>query len=405
MTRRCAPFLVVLALASCEAEAQRTNPTPVPPALETNLPVIRLEAKEPIVSDRKVACSLRMSLPSGMTAVSGVVRTRGGVSLGAPKKSYGLTLDTPVAWLGLQESRHWVLNAAFIDRSLMRHKVSYDLFLSLAAAGVKRFAAESRFVEVYRIGQYEGAYLLMQRVDRALLELQPFDGIAPSHACIYKAVDHAANFSRPGHGGYEQHEPDAETKAYWGPLDEFNQFVSRTPEAEFRDPQKGIATRLDIDNAIDFHLLVLLTSNLDGITKNFILARDAVIPDAPVPLFFFVPWDYDATFGRNWNATPVASTVWLSNHLFNRLHGFRKKFAARWRQLREREFSVATLHRLIDDNERALGAGAERNAVRWEANDDSYPDRLTFAEDLAQMKEWIVARVTWLDAEIKRRGG
>ena len=37
----------------------------------------------------------------------------------------------------------------------------------------------------------------------------------------------------------------------------------------------GIAARLDLANAIDFQLLVLLTSNTDGITKNFILARSA----------------------------------------------------------------------------------------------------------------------------------
>src|SRR5262249_5608493 len=162
--------------------------------------------------------------------------------------------------------------------------------------------------------------------------------------CIYKAVDHAANFSSPGHAGYEQREPDPILKPYWGPLDEFNQFVSGASDLEFSDPRKGIAARLDIDNAVDFHLLVLLTSNGDGIRKNFIVARNAAPKAGPSPRFFFVPWDYDATFGRDWDATPVHPTAWLSNHLFDRLHraaAFRKKFAARWKQLREREWSVA----------------------------------------------------------------
>jgi hypothetical protein len=245
----------------------------------------------------------------------------------------------------------------------------------------------------------------MERVDRALLELRAYDSNAPSHACIYKAVDHAANFSQPGHAGYEQREPDLLAKPYWGPLDGFNQFTSLASDAEFND-QKGIAARLDIRNAIDFQLLVLLTSNMDGITKNFIFARDAVATNAPAPRFFFAPRDYDATFGRNWDATRVDPTAWLSNYLFDRLHGdaaFRKKFAARWKQLREREFAVATIHRLIDDNARMLGDAARRNAVRWRTLDGPYPDRLTFEEDLAQMKEWVVARVNWLDAEIQRR--
>jgi len=375
-----------------------------------NLPIVFLEAQETIVSDRKVPCAVRMALPPGTpgdpVAVSGLVRIHGATSQGYPKKSYALTLETPVPWLGMRASTQWVLNAAFVDRSLMRHKLSYDLFRSLSAAKAKRYAAASRFVEVHLNGEYNGAYLLMERVDRALLELRSYDGNAPSPACAYKAEDHNANFSQPGHAGYEQREPDAAVKMYWEPLDEFNQFVSRASDAEFHDPQKGIATRLDLDNAIDFQLLVLLTSNLDGITKNFILARDAIMPDTPLPRFFFAPWDYDATFGRNWDARRVDATAWLSNHLFDRLHGsadFRKKFAGRWKQLREREFSVATIHRLIDDNARTLGDAAQRNATRWRTLDGPYPDRLTFEEDLAQMKAWVVARVKWLDAEIDRR--
>jgi hypothetical protein len=33
-----------------------------------------------------------------------------------------------------------------------------------------------------------------------------------------------------------------------------------------------------------------------------------------------------------------------------------------------------------------------------------YPDRLSFEEDVAEMKEWTVARLKWLDAEIEQRG-
>jgi spore coat protein H len=404
-------FALLIGVACTESAAEQPNRAEIEAVQAgTNLPVLHIDAKEAIVSERKVACTVRLILPPGATggteARAGVVRIHGATSQAYEKKSYGVTLEAPEQWLGLRKSAHWVLNAAFVDRSLMRHKLSYDLFRSLSSPDGPRYAASSRFVEVEVNGGYHGAYLLMERVDGALLELRSYRDDEPSPACIYKAVDHNANFSQPGHGGYEQREPEAETKPYWEPLDEFNQFVGRATDADFRDPKKGIATRLDIDNAIDFQLLVLLTSNLDGITKNFILARDAVLPNAPVPRFFFAPWDYDATFGRNWDASRVGPDVWLSNHLFERLHGdaaFRKRFAARWRQLREREFSVAAIHRLTDDNARELGDAAKRNTARWRTLHGSYPDRLTFEEDLAQMNEWVAARAKWLDAEIARR--
>src|SRR5262249_54114274 len=148
------------------------------------------------------------------------------------------------------------------------------LFRSLSTANAPRFAAGSRFVELYLNGSYHGVYLLMERVDRQLLGLRAFNSNDVTHACIYKAVDHAANFRQPGHAGYEQRDPDPLIVAYWKPLEDFNRFASTAPRAELFDQQNGIPSRLDLDNAIDFHLLVLLTSNMDGSDKNFIFARN-----------------------------------------------------------------------------------------------------------------------------------
>ena len=407
-------LLTTLSLLTGEAwaaEASSTPPTRVALTnFEQNLPIVFLDAKEPIVSERKVPCTVRLVLPSGSApggtgALTGVVRFHGATSQRYAKKSFGITLDTPVRWLGLRESGHWVLMAATVDRSLMRHKLSYDLFRALSVSNAPRYAAASRFIEVNLNGKYHGAYLLMERVDRTMLQLRRYDSNAPHQAVIYKAVDHAANFDRPGHGGYEQKEPDPLDGDYWGPLDRFNRFVSSANEPEFFDSDKGIPARLDLDNTIDFHLLVLLTSNMDGFDKNLLLARDAPT-NPPLPRFFLVPWDYDATFGRNWEASRVEPTAWLSNHLFERLLGdaaYRKKFAARWKQLRTREFSVPTVHNMIDENARTLGAATKRNETRWRTLTGPYPDRLGFEEDVAQMKEWVAARVKWLDQEIERR--
>jgi hypothetical protein len=205
---------------------------------EANLPIAFLEAKETIVSERRVPCMVRLVLPTGQepgnsATLTGAVRIHGASSQGYPKKSFAFKLDAPVRWLGMRQSADWVLNAAFVDRSLMRHKLSYDLFRSLSVSSAPRFAAASRFVELNLNGKYHGAYLLMERVDGALLELRRFDSNALHHACIYKAEDHVANFDRLGHAGYEQREPDPLVREYWGPLDRFNRFAGTTKEAEF----------------------------------------------------------------------------------------------------------------------------------------------------------------------------
>ena len=374
------------------------------------VPGIFIEAKDAIAADKKVPCTMQVVMPEGNKDAGEAVtrdatmRIRGASSQGFPKKSFAVSLESPAEMLGMTSRAHWILNAAYIDRSLMRHKLGYDLFRSLARPGQPRHAAASRFVEVHLNEEYQGVYLLMEHVDGHLLGLTPFVKEDAVHACLYKAVNHDASFAKGGHEGFVQHVPDP-LAAYWQPLDALNEFIHGAAAEKFLDAQMGIETQLDIDNAIDFHLLVLVTGNADGITKNFYLAR-ARPEGAAVPRFFFVPWDYDGTFGRNWDASRLPPELWLSNHLFDRLlqaPAYRQRFVARWQQLREKEFSVPTIQGMIDANAKELGAAAARNAIRWAAGAGSYPDRVSFEQDVTEMKTWIAAHIAWLDRTIRRK--
>jgi hypothetical protein len=57
---------------------------------------------------------------------------------------------------------------------------------------------------------------------------------------------------------------------------------------------------------------------------------------------------------------------------------------------------------MIDTNASTLGEAARRNATRWEGA-GYYPDKLSFDEDVSQMKAWIDLRLQWLDGEIQRQ--
>jgi spore coat protein H len=398
-------FYLLIAVAT--AHAATNKPGLALGEFEPNIPILLLESKTNIESDLKVLCTVRIICPKGAACgetnlLAGGAKLHGASSRGLPKKSFAFSLQAPAQLLDMRKHDNWILNAAYIDRSLMRHKLSYDLFRSLSSGEKKRYAVASQFVELYRNGRYNGVYLLMERPDRQLFELRSFNSNEVSHACIYKAVDHGAGFDSPGHGAFEQREPNPAVKEYWGPLDEINKFVSTsTPEA-FVHPQTGIASRLDLDNAIDFHLLVLITCNGDGIDKNFFFARNAPESGKPNPRFFFAPWDYDGSFGRNWDGNLFPPAAWLSTHLFERLmqnKAYRDRFVARWNYLRDHEFSAKTIQGMIETNARTLGDAVHRNALRWPTN-RGYPDSVTFQEDIAQMKAWVEERIKWLDQEI-----
>jgi hypothetical protein len=333
---------------------------------EPNIPVVFIETPRPLEIGKVEKGSVRLLYPKGSEAretekLAADVKYRGASSLSYEKKSLAFELVSDRALAGLPERRHWILNAAFVDRSMMRHKLAYDLYAKMSEVGAPRFAAGSRFVEVFQNGSYRGAYLLMERVDRKLLKLRKFDKGDEQHACIYKVIEHTPVFDMNGHSNYEQHEPDPRTLSYWGPLDEINRFCHTASESAFWDVNSGIATRLDLADAIDFHLHLLMVSNTDGPDKNFIVARD----------------------GERLLKNPT----------------YRKQFAVRWRQLRQNQFSAGAIHKMIDENAKELGAAAQRNAKRW--GHAGAGDPPNFEQDLSEMKDWVAKRGAWLDTRIE----
>ena len=115
-----------------------------------------------------------------------------------------------------------------------------------------------------------------------------------------------------------------------------------------------------------------------------------------------MPWDCDATFGRAWHGGRDGYQHWQSNHLFERLlkdAGYRKRFAARWRQLRQNQFSTAAIHAMIDENAKELGVAAHRNAKRW--GQAGRGDPPNFEQDISEMKDWVSKRGAWLDGRIE----
>jgi spore coat protein H len=373
---------------------------------EANIPLVYVETKRPLQIGQKEKGTVRVIYPKGTQArdteeLAAEVKYRGAASLGYEKKSLAFELDIEKGLAGMPKRKDWILNAAFVDRSMMRHKLAYDLYAKMSEADAPRIAAGSRFVEVIQNGEYRGAFLLTERVDRKLLKLRKFDDADEHHACIYKVIDHTPVFDMDGHVNCEQHEPNARTNSYWGPLDEINRFCHTASESAFWDLNSGISTRLDLPDAIDFHLHLLMICNTDGPDKNFIVARDGVKNGKP-PRFFFTPWDCDATFGRAWHGGRDGYQHWQSNHLFERLMkdvSYRKQFATRWRQLRQKQFSTAAIHAMIDENAKELGAAAERNAERWGQTERGDPPN--FEQDISEMKEWIGKRGAWLDGQIE----
>jgi hypothetical protein len=88
------------------------------------------------------------------------VKGRGNSTWDMPKKPYRIKLDKKASLLGMPQNKNWVLLANYADKSLIRSELAFSLSRSIG----RPFTVDSRYVELYLNGTYQGSYQLTQQV-------------------------------------------------------------------------------------------------------------------------------------------------------------------------------------------------------------------------------------------------
>jgi spore coat protein H len=203
------------------------------------------------------------------------------------KKSYFISFYKPYLFHGAHELH---LNSEYKDPSLMRNKLSLDFFSDLGV-----LSPSSRHVLLSINGKHEGIYLQLESVDEFFLKKRQLP-LGP----IFYAIDDDANFSLIGSfdeapktyldAGYERKLGTREDHRY---LEEFIFKLNTTPKYEYESVMSKI---LDVNKYLRWLAGVVCTQNFDGFVHNYALYRN---PDSG--LFEIIPWDFDATWGRDIN--------------------------------------------------------------------------------------------------------
>ena len=97
-----------------------------------------------------------------------MIRVRGNSSRGFDKKGYLLNFkdetlvnNKDVSLVGFSAESDWVLNGPFLDKTLIRNYMCYNL-----AGEIMDYSPNVIFCEVFLNGQYEGLYLLLEKIGR-----------------------------------------------------------------------------------------------------------------------------------------------------------------------------------------------------------------------------------------------
>lgn len=299
-----------------------------------------------------------------------------------------------MSMVGIAADNDWIINASYIDKTFMRHKLSFDLFREMNDNNI---APQSGYAEVFENGKYEGLYVVMERLDATRLKLDKQD----PEAFVFKEpplLSEDVGFrDRDSMFRESQKFPNIRKGERSQSLKKLEALILRGDDQTFRNE---IFDHLDIDNLIDWQLLLLFSNNTDGQHKNYFIYRQRENEPMRIAL-----WDCDHAFGRdgdnelNMFERMIGAERML---LFRRLaetnpNGVQEKMCSRWHELRQHVFTVENIFNMMDKMHQQIEPAITKNAKRWPMESKWYFDDNDYQAEVAIMKEFITKRLVQLD--------
>ena len=370
------------------------------------------------------------------------IEKRGSSSNTFPMKSYGLETRGPdsvnynVSLFDWPSDNDWILYAPYTDKSLIRNVLTYDLGRQMG-----QYAPRTKLCEVILNGSYIGVYVLMERIKinpgRVNVDPLLYTDTLDNHLTggyIFK-VDkttaggviawtspYTAQAPSTGPMYYQMHDPDI-SELHPLQLNYIHDYVDNWETAlkgvNFANPQIGFRAFSDEQSFIDFFIVNELSKNVDGYRISTFLHKKRVSEGGKIhagPL-----WDFNLGWGNanycqggqttgweiNFNSVCQGNGPNMNPFWFNRMlqdSVFANNLNCRWSYLRTNILSDENLTNYIDSLGSILVEPAERNYDRWPIlGVYVWPNNFignTYQEELTYMKNWILARAAWMDANM-----
>jgi hypothetical protein len=370
------------------------------------------------------------------------IEKRGSSSNSFPMKSYGLETRGPdsvnynVSLFDWPSDNDWILYAPYTDKSLIRNVLTYDLGRQMG-----QYAPRTKLCEVILNGSYIGVYVLMERikinpgrvnVDPLLysdtLDNQLTGGYifkvdkTTAGGVIAWTSPYTAQAPSTGPMYYQMHDPEL-IDLHPDQLNYIKTYVDNWETAlksvNFANPQIGFRAFSDEQSFIDFFIVNELSKNVDGYRISTFLHKKRLSEGGKIhagPL-----WDFNLGWGNanycqggqtsgweiNFNSVCQGNGANMNPFWLNRMLQdpvFANNLKCRWSDLRTSILSDEKLTNYIDSLGTILIEPAERNYDRWPIlGVYVWPNNYignTYQEELTYMKNWILARTAWMDANM-----
>lgn len=406
----------------------------------SNLPIILIDTGGKIIKDPEripARMEIKYNPDGGRNYIDQVndfqgriaIEIRGSSSAWFDKKSYGFetqnensdNLNVPL--LDLPKENDWILYGPYSDKSLLRNAITFYL-----ARNMGQYASRMKFCELVVNGDYQGLYILMEkikrdknRVDIAVLTPDIVAGEDLTGGYIIKVDKQEGDFrgwtspASPSVGGaspiffqyvYPSHEtitPVQERYIQKYILD----FENALNRSNFRDAEKGYLPFVDELSFADMLIINELTKNIDCYRFSTFMYKDINGPLTMGPM-----WDFNLGYGNvdYGSERAMYTDGWMYNESGGRMYWwlrmmqnykFKILLSERWFELRHGAFSTANVMATIDSLTHYIDEAQVRNFQRWPVlGKYLWPNFFvgqTYQQEIDFLKSWMTDRLRWMD--------
>ncbi|MEE8390507.1 MAG: CotH kinase family protein, partial [Anaerolineae bacterium] len=327
------------------------------------------------------------------------IRYRGDTARLMPKKSWKIFFPSSDPFQGQMGTAYELnLNADYVDQSLLRSSISYDL---LARAGVP--APRASYARLYINGEYYGLFSQVEQVDERFLYRNGFEMHGNLYKPFYGPLGPEAN-----DWWYTTRYPK-KTNRQSGHQDlvTFIELINYTPDDQFADE---IAAVMDVNGWLDWYAVNILIGNFEMTNKNYY-----IYDDFDAGRWMILPWDTDIALGHNegspyglfdreisWDnpidtgADPTGKYNYLIDRMM-RVPEFRFYHCRLLTELMADEFSPAEMFPRIGATYAYIYDAATTDPNRWRPDLEGDPG---FEDGPDELKTYITNRIQFLEGEM-----
>ena len=350
------------------------------------------------------------------------LRYRGRSSLFFDKKGYLIKFvnkkneKIKKDFLGMPEDNQWALHGPFIDKSLIRNYMWYNIDQEIMGE-----APKTRFFELYLDDNYQGLYLAVESVTQSTNSRVKMDSIhknsiATSYLLqmdtdVGNEITYLNNFSKYTYkvGNNisliikypEQDELTEDVKKYI--YDDFASFEKMLYSFDYKEYKDYI----DVDSFIDYFIINEFSQNYDAGYLSTYMYKDIF------GKYRMYIWDFNSA-SNNYSDDLLSSeqkfefgsNIWYE--MLVKDPDFIDGVIKRYRELRKSYLSEEYLFNYIDETVAYLGDAVDRNFSVWGYTLDSSYNSFTTSfmprsheEAINHLKESIHKRGVWMDEHIE----